>query len=198
MADDLKAIVQRMIDAGESEENIATVIQGYGSSSPKQASLEPVMAGGGNGSLGLAAMKSFVPMAQKGVEELATHPGVARMGQRFGAVAGGIGGLVKTANPLGAMGGMMAGGKLGNLLGQAAQSVAGPIAKGAGAVAPFAQTLGTLSGAQGVGDLAQMAEPTRKDIGFLGIGKTRDVPGQKPALLNSLFSRFVKIGPETQ
>lgn len=29
MADDLQMIVQRMIDAGESEENIATVIQGY-------------------------------------------------------------------------------------------------------------------------------------------------------------------------
>ncbi len=196
MADDLKAVVQRMIDAGEAEENIATVIRSFGK--PKEASLAPVTAGGGNASLGLSALQRLAPLAQRGVEEVATNPGVARMGQRLGAAAGGLGGLMKTASPLGAMGGMMAGGKLGNIAGRGLQAVAGPIAKGVGAVAPYAQTLGTLSGAQGVGDLAQMAEPTRKDIGFLGFGKTQDVPGQKPALLNSLFSRLVKVGPETQ
>ena len=36
MADDQRAIVQRMIDAGESEENIATVIRHFQSQPPAQ------------------------------------------------------------------------------------------------------------------------------------------------------------------
>ena len=42
MADDMTAVVQRMIDAGESEENIATVIQHYKSSSPTGPSSSPL------------------------------------------------------------------------------------------------------------------------------------------------------------
>lgn len=41
MADDQKAIVQRMIDAGESEENIATVIQHFKAQTPYQPVLTP-------------------------------------------------------------------------------------------------------------------------------------------------------------
>lgn len=80
-----------------------------------------------------------------------------------------------------------AAGKGGYWLGQGAQSLAKPIAKGLETVAHGANTL---AGASGVGDLAQMVEPNRKDIGFLGIGPSVDVPGAQPPVLNDFIARI--------
>lgn len=53
-----------------------------------------------------------------------------------------------------------------------------------------ARVVPLLGAASMVTDLAQMAEPERQDIGFLGIGRTPNVPGQQPALLNALLARW--------
>lgn len=147
------------------------------------------------GGLGLAGLKRLLPIAEQGVSEIATNPNLPRAAQKVGATVGGLAGL-KSLNPLTMIGGMMAGGKAGRVVGGMVQGAAMPVAKAATALAPYAQTLGTLSGAQGVGDLAQMAEPQRKDIGFLGMGKTQHVAGEQPALLNLLLSKLMKIGSE--
>lgn len=84
-------------------------------------------------------------------------------------------------------------GKGGYWLGRGIQSAAAPIGRAAEAIAPYAQTLNTLSGAQGVNDLAQMAEPARQDIGFLGVGPTVNVPGAHPPLLNAAAQRLVEL-----
>jgi hypothetical protein len=52
------------------------------------------------------------------------------------------------------------------------QSLAAPVSNAMETLAPYAQAISTVSGAQGVLDLAQMADSTRKDIGTLGIGHT--------------------------
>lgn len=61
MADDLEAIVQRMIDAGEDEESIASVIREY--APPKAASTSP-------------AQKPVTPGVMAGVGALASAPAV--------------------------------------------------------------------------------------------------------------------------
>ncbi len=56
-------------------------------------------------------------------------------------------------------------------------------------VAPYGQTLSTLGIVQGALDLHQMAEPNRKDIGFMGIGTGTPDP-EHPALLNMIVSKL--------
>ncbi len=51
-----------------------------------------------------------------------------------------------------------------------------PVANALEKLAPYAQGLATLGGVQSGLDLAQAADPNRRDIGILGIGKT--VPAQ--------------------
>jgi hypothetical protein len=74
-----------------------------------------------------------------------------------------------------------------------AQPAARGVATVLDAVAPYAQTLSTLSGAQGLLDLAQTAEPNRQDIGTLGVsvGQPRSDAEKTahPALLNMLASK---------
>lgn len=195
MPDDLKTIVQRMIDAGESEENIATVIKSrHSTPPPQQASIAPSDAGG----VSLAALKSAMPLAEQGATAFATSPNVAPTAAKIGRFVGGVAAPVSGAiygGPAGAIvgaaeaaKGAWAGGKTGWFTGKMLQNMAMPVAKGLSKLAPYAQTLGTLSGAQGVGDLAQMAEPTRKDIGFLGMSlHHQPVPGEDPPLVNALL-----------
>lgn len=167
------------------------------SKAPQQSGLAPT----GSGGMGLAGLRGLQPIAE-GVATSPTLPKTAAsIGRMIGGVAPAIGGAYE-AGPIGGLAGLAAaakgawaGGKTGWFTGKLMQNMAAPVASGLEKISPL---LGKASGAQGLGDLAQMAEPDRKDIGFLGIGKTQDVPGQKPALLNSLLSRFVKIGPETQ
>lgn len=137
------------------------------------------------------AAASVSPMAT-GLETLAISPTAAKT---IGAVArasttiGGIVHGVATGNAPEVIMSPIAGwqaGKGGYWLGKGMQAVAGPVATAARSVAPYAQAVSTLAGAQGVNDLAQMAEPERKDIGFLGAVRNAPSDPDHPALLNLL------------
>jgi hypothetical protein len=56
-------------------------------------------------------------------------------------------------------------------------------ARGVGAVA---KGLGAVAGPVGMTDFAQTVEPTRQDIGVMGIGKSVDVPGMHPTAFEQL------------
>jgi len=121
------------------------------------------------GALPLAAAGAAAPFASRAVMEVATSPAVPRTMSTIGQIVGGVEGAMH-GGPMGAAGGVWTGGKAGWFTGKLAQRLAAPVAALAEKAAPYAQTLTTLAGAQGVNDLAQIAEPGRKDIGFLGIG----------------------------
>lgn len=108
------------------------------------------------------------PLATRAAEEIATNPAVPRGAASIGRAVGAVEGALK-GGPLAIGPGAWAGGKGGWFSGKVVQSAAGPVAKALEAAAPYAQTLSTASGAQGALDLAQMAEPNRQDIGFLGM-----------------------------
>lgn len=156
------------------------------------------------GGLVLAGIKAGAPKATEAMAELATSPKVAATAAKIGRVIGGVAPVVgggATAGPAGAAIGMAGaahgawtGGKTGWFTGKLAQNLAAPVASAMESAAPYVQTLGTMSGLQGGLDLAQMADPTRTDIGFLGMGKTPDVPGQQPAMLNAIVTYLMKQG----
>ncbi len=133
-----------------------------------------------------------VPVAATGAMQLATSPAVPRAVASIGRAMGGAAPIVASpANPmsyLAASGGAWSGGKAGYFTGKLAQNLAAPAAKVLDAVAPYAQALSTASGAQGALDLAQMAEPDRKDIGTLGVTvgppRTDEEKAAHPALIN--------------
>jgi len=113
---DQKAIVQRMIDAGESEENIATVIQHF-----KTTTQEPKKVSGGYGTL--ATIGDFITsLPKKAYDNL---PAVG------GAVGGTIGGIGGTAFGLGfggvpgAAGGAALGGAAGEAVHQLGERLSG-------------------------------------------------------------------------
>lgn len=85
-------------------------------------------------------------------------------------------------------------GKGGYWLGRGAQAIAAPVAKVATAVVPYAQAASTLSGAQGVNDLAQMAEPNRSDIGTLGVGSSNTVAAQQASVMRAQIQALVNQG----
>lgn len=152
-----------------------------------------------SGALRMAAAAKVVPAATRVVEELATNPAVPRVAAKVGKVVGAVAPAVvggAEGGPIGALAGVAAaskgawaGGKTGWFTGKLAQEVAGPVASILGKVAPYVQTLSTVSGIQGGLDLAQMAEPKRQDLGFLGVGKSINVIGAHPALVNLLVSK---------
>lgn len=201
-SDKLTAIVQRMIDAGESEANIATVIR---ASQPKPPSVPDT-------AIGMSAAGGSVPLAANMAERVATSPTlpktVATIGRTIGAIAPAAGGIA-SGNPLAAVNGVMAagqgawtGGKGGWFTGKLLQNAAAPVATALRRAAPYAQALSTVSGAQGVNDLAQMAEPNRTDIGVLGVGASPTAESMHmtpeqfaqaqeahPPLLNDIYRR---------
>lgn len=143
----------------------------------------------------LAAGSRALPALANAAAEVATNPNVPKVGAAIGRAVGAVGPTVVEAAQGSGMGALTAaalsgktawaGGKAGWFTSKLAQSAAGPVARALDAVAPYAQTAATLSGAQGAVDLAQMAEPGRKDLGFLGIGGGTPDPNH-PALLNLL------------
>lgn len=138
----------------------------------------------GSPTLAMLAGAKAVPGAVRLAEEVATNPSIPRGAATAGRVVGAVEGALK-GGPLAIGPGSWAGGKGGWFSGKAVQSASGPIANALEKIAPYAQAVSTASGAQGALDLAQMAEPNRKDIGFLGI--TGDAPDPNhPALLNLL------------
>lgn len=136
MADDLKSIVQRMIDAGEPEENIATVIQSYKqpeAPAAEPSKIPPITAPGIMAMAG-SAVKAGAPLVRKGIEKTAetiAAPGtVGNVSRRI--IGGLVGGTV--AAPVSAItGGMippwisgLAGFQFGHkMAGRGAKAVAG-------------------------------------------------------------------------
>lgn len=145
---------------------------------------------------GGAAMAG-VPAAANIAARVATSPTLPQTAATIGRVTGAIAPMVAggyeyglpgfMSGAVGAAKGSWAGGKTGYFTGKLIQKAALPVAKGLEAIAPAASAL---SGASGVGDLAQMAEPNRKDIGFLGLGPSVNVPGAEPPLINGLLARL--------
>ena len=187
MPDDLHAIVQRMIDAGESEENIATVIKSSAPNAAPPAAKES--------SVGALVPASVGPAANL-LMRFGTSPTAPQTGAMVGRITGAIAapavGAAKYGLP-GFLGGMAgaaqeswAGGKAGYFGTKMLQSAARPIAGALETAAPYAHML---SGAQGLGALAQMAEPTRRDIGVLGIGSGTPDP-EHPALINEYAAKL--------
>lgn len=140
--------------------------------------------------LAAGSARIALPLLQRGAEEVATHPSLVKHSTTAGKAIGALSGILK-AGPLGADAGSRIGGRLTESAATLTQRAAGSIASALEQAAPYAQSLGTLSGAQGVLDLAQMADPHRRDLGFLGvsIGSPRSAEDQAahPALINRLL-----------
>lgn len=148
------------------------------------------------------ALKTAAKLAEPAMN-IATSPTAAKSTAALARFIGGLAPIVSNpTNPMSyiaAPGAAWAAGKGGWFGGKMLQSAAMPIAKALDAAAP---TLNVASGAQGVLDLAQMADPKRTDIGFMGIGKTpqpMSVVGAdgktyqpQPALINALAAYIMR------
>lgn len=141
-------------------------------------------------SLPLIAASKAVPATATLAVEAATNPHVPKIMSTVGQIVGGVEGL-RREGPLGAAAGAWTGWKAGYFTGKLAQRLGVPVATLMDRAAPYAQSLATLGGAAGVGDLAQMAEPQRKDIGFLGIGSSVDIPKEK---LDAIYVSGIEHG----
>lgn len=126
----------------------------------------------------LAGGGGMVPKLATAAAAFATSPTAPKVGSAIGKVVGGIapavGGALE-AGPVGALAGLAAaskgawaGGKTGYFTTKLGQAAASPVASALEKLTPFAQSLGTLGGATGVGDLASIAEPNRADTTILG------------------------------
>lgn len=146
----------------------------------------------GGEALGLTAAEPAANLATR----FAMSPTAARTGGVLGRIAGAVAPPIAGAvssGPAGFAKGLWsapidswAGGKVGYFGTKMLQSAARPIGSALETVAPYAHAL---SGAQGVGALAQMAEPNRRDIGFLGIGSGTPDPAH-PALINDYAAKL--------
>lgn len=139
-----------------------------------------------------------VPALTRIAESVATSPTLPRtMGSMANGLTtiGELGHGIYSGNMNQVLGAPIAGwaaGKGGYWLGKGLQRVASPVARVGAAIGPAAQVLG---GASGVDDLAQMPEPNRKDIGFLGIGPSQPSDPNHPAVVNAILSALAqKLG----
>lgn len=160
-----------------------------------------------SGAVGAALGASTVPSIARGAAEFATNPNVPAIGAKIGRVVGGLapvfGGAAEYGLPGAAIGmagaakGAWAGGKTGWFTGKLAQGLASPLANALETLSPYAQMITTASGAQGVLDLAQMADATRKDIGTLGISlekpRSQEEKDTHPALVNAVVDKVKEL-----
>jgi hypothetical protein len=143
-------------------------------------------------SLGLMAAGVAARPAADAVANFATSPDAWKTAKDLGSLVGLATGGYEGGLP-GAAAGYWLGGKTGYRLANAGQKIAAPIASAMDKLAPYAQAASTLGGAQGVLDLAQMQEPNRKDIGFLGVGPTTGPSDpQHPPLVNALIQMLLQ------
>lgn len=154
--------------------------------------------------LKIAAAGGLMPRAANAAMELATNPNVAKVAGRIGSLVGATAAPVVGAmkgGPLGALAGAAemgkaswAGSGTGWFTGKTLQRAAMPVAKTLDAMRPYAQILSTLSGIQGALDLNQMAEPNRRDIGFLGIGaQTPEEAAKEGERLNAITQQTNRL-----
>lgn len=145
--------------------------------------------------LGMATAAKVAPRAVDMVAPVAQRFAASRMVPKVAAAAGSAlgnmaGGGVPVVSGITSKIGEFAGG----LVAKGAQKAAGVGAAAMNATKPYAQTLATLSGAQGALDLAQMADPDRRDIGVLGVGpsvKSGAIP-DTPKLVSMAVEDAVK------
>jgi hypothetical protein len=147
----------------------------------------------------VAGGQAIVPAMAKAAAEVATNPNVPRMAgtvARTATTLGALGHGAYTGNLSEIVAAPLAGwqaGKGGYFLGKGLQAVARPVAAVLDAVAPFAQSLATIGGAQSFLDLAQMANPKRTDIGTLGVSvgapRSEADKAAHPALVNMLAGK---------
>ncbi len=145
--------------------------------------------------LAMAGAAKAVPKAGNVLEALGTSPTAAKtIGalSNAGTTLAGVAHGVATGNIPEIIASPIAGwqaGKGGYWLGKRMQSVARPMATAIENSAPMVGMLKQASGAQGALDLAQMAEPNRKDIGTLGVTLGDPHDPAHPALVNLLLSK---------
>lgn len=151
-----------------------------------------------------SAVAKAIPGAADLAADVATNPNVPRAMASAGRVIGGIAAPVGGAlegGPIGALAGVAAaakgawaGGKTGWFTGKLAQSIAAPIADIMEKTVPYAQALSTLSGAQGVNDLAQMSDPKRSDIGVMGAGTSDTQAATQATMMGAQIKALVSQG----
>ena len=171
-----------------------------------------------NSALSMAGARGLLPIAENMAAEFGTNPNIPKIGAAVGRTLGGaapVAAAMSSGNPVAmAMSpaniasGSWAGGRTGWHTAKLAQGMVRPVASLLGRLQPLAEKVGALAGPQGFLDLAQMAEPKRKDIGFLGIG-FNDTPSEPAPLVKNVLdwmsgktspnvlSNLVRIGPET-
>lgn len=186
------------------------------SKAPQQSGL----ASSGRGSIGGAALtglSGLLPIAQRGMEHIATSPTLpataAKAGRFIGGMAPAIGGAYE-AGPVGALAGLAAaakgawaGGKTGWFTGKLMQNMAGPVASGLEKIAPYAESLGPVPVYQQLGQYlkamqdkeSQKATPMAPNPPQVSTAMPLETPKAPPEgeAPEPLFSRLVKIGPET-
>lgn len=149
-----------------------------------------------NGALELQAVAKSAPAITRVAEEVATSPLVPKVVAKAGQLAGGAQAALR-GSPFGIAGDAWAGGRAGWFTGKLAQNVAAPVANALETLAPYAQAISTVSGAQGVLDLAQMADKTRTDIGSLGFAldgeRSKADKDAHPALINEVANKIVEL-----
>lgn len=134
----------------------------------------------GGGTLTAALISHLTPYVEHALMEFATNPNAAKTG---GAIGRAIGAVAPTAaalsngDPMGVATGVAlsgktswAGGKAGWFTTKLAQNLSAHIAKIAEEAEPYISKLQPAIATKAVSDLAQLAEPDRKDIGTFGIG----------------------------
>lgn len=154
--------------------------------------------------VGTQTAAKAIPAMATGAAEVATNPAIPRVASQVGRVVGGLAPVVAGAQSYGpaggavglagAAGGAWAGGRTGWFTGKLLQSVAAPVAKALETIAPFAQGLSTISGAQAVSALAQIADPKRTDVGVAGIGATNTSVSDRATIMQSQMEGLMAHG----
>ncbi len=181
MADQTKQVVIDgelvTVPADASDAHISAALNAIPAANAKDVPAAKTWAPSDSGALTMAGTAAAVSPAARLLAEFGTSPtaaktlaNVARGATTLAAAGHGV----MSGSPSEVIAAPMEGwaaGKGAYFLGKGMQSVARPVATALDNVAPYAKGIvRTAAGAQGVLDLAQMAEPNRKDIGFLGIG----------------------------
>ncbi len=174
-----------VLPAGFVADKAVTTPSGFMPDSPIKTSAKPSTNTGLAGALG-AALVPYVETLANSVGNSATLPKTASAIAR-GLTTGGtlIHGMA-TGNLSEALSSPVAGWVAGKGGYRLARDIIQPAARGvasaASGVGPYVKgALGTLSGVQTGLDLAQMADPNRRDIGTLGIGASQPTPTDEEA-----------------
>ena len=181
-----------MVDAGESEENIATVIRGYAPAVEPAAQSADLSTPRPKASTLASAALGAAPLVEQAAARFGTNPNVPRIAgaiARHGTTAAVLGHAVSTGNIAEGLLAPSAGwraGRGGYRLGRMAQSVARPVASIMGRLAPITKALGPAPVFQRLSELLQeeelRASQPHPPISPLPINAPAVAPEADPAL----------------